>query len=101
MPTYTIGDKDKAVVEEFQQRPIGHHSPGLQRVLNVFRGGPLQDKYVLICTKPHKEWVLGQLSGERGKPVKALKGQKFTSLEAAEQEVFRRRWKHYTGRELD
>ena len=101
LTVYKVGKHDRPVVDEFQKEPIGHHSPALQRVLNVFRGEPMQDKYVLICTKPHKEWVLGQLTGERGKPVKILKDQVFTRIEDAEREVFRRRWKKYTGSDLD
>ena len=98
---YKVGAQDQHLVEEFNAKPIGHHSPALQRVLNVFRGEPMQDKYVLICTKPHKEWTLGQLSGERGKPVKIFKKQVFTNVEDAEREIFRRRWKKYTGDSLD
>ena len=94
---YKISADDRAVVEEFNAKPIGHHSPALQRVLNVIRGQPVRDKYVLICTKPHKEWTLGQLSGERGKPVKILKDQVFTSVADAEREIFRRRWERHTG----
>jgi N,N-dimethylformamidase len=101
LTVYKVGKHDRPVVDEFQKKPIGHHSPALQRVLNVFRGEPMQDKYVLVCTKPHKEWVLGQLTGERGKPVKMLKDQVFTRIEDAEREVFRRRWKKYTGSDLD
>jgi len=98
---YKVGRQDRHVVNEFLQKPIGHHSPALQRVLNVFRGEPTQNKYVLICTKPHREWVLGQLSGEPGKPVKILKDQVFKRVEDAEREVFRRRWKKHTGSDLD
>ena len=98
---YKVGAQDQHLVEEFNAKPIGHHSPALQRVLNVFRGEPMQDKYVLICTKPHKEWTLGQLSGERGKPVKIFKNHVFTNVEDAEREIFRRRWKRYTGDSLD
>ena len=98
---YKVGAHDQRLVEEFNAKPIGHHSPALQRVLNVFRGEPTQDKYVLICTKPHKEWTLGQLSGERGKPVKIFKNHVFTNVEDAEREIFRRRWKKYTGDSLD
>jgi|SRR5262245_39897117 len=101
LTVYKVGERDRPVVAEFKKTPIGHHSPDLQRVLNVFRGEPTAGKYVLICTKPHKQWVLGQLTGERGKPVKILKDQVFTSLEDAEQEVFRRRWKKHTGSDLD
>ena len=101
---YTVEALDEQVkaqlAKEFQQRPVGHHTPELQRLLNVFRGESLEDKYVLICRKPHKEWVLGQVSGVRGEPVKILKGQVFTSLDDAEQEIFRRRWKKYMGSEL-
>jgi len=101
LTVYTVSQHDQHVVEEFRRKPIGHHSPDLQRVLNVFRGEPIKNKYVLICTKPHKEWILGQLTGERGKPVKILKDKVFTRIEEAEQEVFRRRWKKYTGSDLD
>ena len=98
---YKLDQRDHDVVSEFQQKPIGHHSPKLQRVLNVFRGEDAKDKYVLICTKPNKEWTLGLLPGERGEPVKILKDQVFTNVEDAEREVFRRRWKKYTGRDLN
>ncbi len=102
MPSlYQIGAHDRQVVAEFCQTPIGHHSPALQRVLNVLRGEPLAGKYVLICTKPHREWVLGRLSGERGKPVRILKDRVFTSIATAECAVFRYRWKKYTGRDVD
>ena len=101
LTVYKVGEQDRQVVAEFSKTPIGHHSPALQRVLNVFRGEATAGKYVLICTKPHKEWVLGQLSGERGKPVKILKNEVFTSIEEVEREIFRRRWKKYTGSDLD
>lgn len=97
---YKVSERDKDVVEEFNRKPIGHHSPELQRVLNVFRGEPAPEKYVLVCTKPHKEWVLGLLPNGKGKPVKILKGQVFTNIEEAEREIFRRRWKKYTGKDL-
>jgi hypothetical protein len=97
---YKVSERDRDIVEEFNQKPIGHHSPALQRVLNVFRGEPTPDKYVLVCTKPHKEWVLGQLPDGKGKPLKILKDQVFTKIEDAEREIFRRRWQKYTGKDL-
>jgi hypothetical protein len=101
MSIYKVSDQDHAVVVEFDKKPIGHHSPELQRVLNVFRGEPTQEKYVLVCTKPHQEWTLGLLPGEPGKPVRFLRDQVFTNIEDAEREVFRRRWKKHTGRDLE
>ena len=101
LTVYKVGRHDRYLVDEFKQTPIGKHSPALQRVLNVFRGEPVQNKYILICTKPHKEWVLGQLTGERGKPIKVLKDKVFKNLEDAEWEVFRRRWKNHAGSNPD
>jgi hypothetical protein len=93
-------ERDFAFAMEFLDHPVGHHSAGLQRILNVFRGEPLAGKYVLICTKPYQEWQLARLTGERGKPVNIVEGIVFTDLETAEREVFRLRWKEHTGREL-
>ena len=99
LTVYKVGEQDRRVVEEFLRQPVGHHSPELQRVLNVFRGGPLKGKHVLVCTKPHREWRLAQLSGERGEPVTLL-DEVFTDLVEAERAVFRQRWKQYTGSDL-
>lgn len=92
-------EKDRVYAAEFMKAPVGHHSPGLQRVLHVFRGEPLAGKYVLICTKPHREWQLARLSGERGKPPQRI-NKLYHDLEEAERDVFRRRWKDVTGEEL-
>jgi hypothetical protein len=92
--------KDLALAAEFRENPVGHHSANLQRILNLFRGEPLKGKYVLICTKPHREWQLGMLSGDRGGPVKVLGGQIYRDLRQAEWDVFKRRWHASTGEEL-
>lgn len=99
LTVYRVGEHDRRVVDEFFRQPVGHHSPELQRVLNVFRSQPLRGKYVLVCTVPHREWRLARLSGERGKPVTLL-DDVFTDLVEAEREVFRRRWKQHTGSDL-
>lgn len=96
---YKIQSEDRSVVDEFRQNPIGNHSPRLQRVLNLFRGAPMAEKYVLICRKSHEEWVLGQLTGKRGEPI-MMTNKVFYSISEAEWYVFRQRWKHYTNEEL-
>ncbi|HTO84142.1 MAG TPA: hypothetical protein VMQ73_18095 [Methylomirabilota bacterium] len=98
---YKITPEDRQWVDEFRNRPIGPHSPGLLRVLNAMRGAPQRGKYVLVCTKPHREWVLGRLPGERGKPVETIPDQVFQSLAEAEWTVFRLRWKELTGSDLN
>lgn len=97
---YTISHNNTYLAEEFMRDPLGHHSPELQRLLLLFRGSPLAGKYVLVCTKPFAEWMLGQLTGVRGEPVKLHKDKVFSSLEEAEREVFRLRWKKFTGYSL-
>jgi hypothetical protein len=93
--------RDREVVAEFRQNPIGHHSPNLQRVLNALRGGPLKGKYVLVCTKPFAEWTLARHPGGRGQPVELLREHTFASREEAEWAVFRLRWKAHTGEDLN
>jgi hypothetical protein len=88
--------RDLPFAEEFKNNPVGHHSPSLQRILHVFRGEPLKDKYVLVVTKPHREWQLARLSGERGKPL-TLVDRFYSCLLEAEWDVFQRRWRDYTG----
>jgi hypothetical protein len=96
---YNIKPEDKQFIDEFKKTPIGHHSPGLQRVLNLFRGEAMAGKYVLICTKPHKEWMLGQLTGVRGERIR-MTNQTFTSIDEAEWFVFKQRWAKYANETL-
>lgn len=96
---YRVTEKDLDVVDEFMAKPIGHHSPGLQRVLNTLRGADVKGKHCLICTRPGREWRLAQLSGVRGKPVKLL-DKTFDNIDDAERYVFRLRWKQHTGKAL-
>ncbi len=98
---YKVDPKDTHLAAEFKAKPIGHHSPGLQQVLNVFRGEAIAGKYVLVCTKPHEECMLGQLTGNRGDPVKLHHDRVFHSIEDAEWEVFKIRWRKYTGKDLE
>jgi hypothetical protein len=92
---------DREWVDEFRKRPVGPHSPQLQRVLNTLRGGPLAGRYVLICTRPYREWVLARHPGKRGKPFEILDEHRFSSREEAEWTVFRLRWKKHTGQDLN
>jgi hypothetical protein len=97
---YKIRNEDIAHSDEFQAKPVGKHSPALQRVLNAMRGVPQQGKFVLVCVKPHREWVVGRLTGVRGDSVKIIPDLRFTDLNEAELAIFRRRWKQHTGVDL-
>jgi hypothetical protein len=99
--TYKIKPSDKAVIAEFRQNPIGQHSTQLQRVLNALRSSPLPGKYVLVCTEPHRQWMLAQFPEGRGQPVKLHHNRIFHSIEEAEWEVFKLRWEQHTGERLE
>ncbi|MCB4350288.1 hypothetical protein LA345_41570 (plasmid) [Burkholderia vietnamiensis] len=97
---YKLQPEDLPYVNEFMAQPIGYHSPGLQRVLNVMRGGALRGKYVLVVLEPYRKWALGRLPGRRGDPVEIVEGVEYTDRIEAERDVFRRRWRELTGQEL-
>ena len=92
--------RDLRLAREFMATPIGHHSPDLQRLLRTFRGEPVKGKYALLITKPSREWMLIELSGDKGVPFKLHRDQVFTSLADAERAVFRLRWKRHTGQDM-
>jgi hypothetical protein len=92
---------DRQYVEEFRKSPIGHHSPGLMRLLTVMRQDPSGRQVILICRKPFREWVLGEMPPSRTDPIAIESGTIFTSREAAEWEVFRRRWQKLTGEAIN
>ncbi len=96
---YKVDPEAAHLAQEFEAKPVGKHSAELQKVLHLFRGEAQKDKYVLVCTEPHKRWTLGQLTGVRGEPVR-MTNHVFDKLEDAEWHVFRLRWKKYTGRDL-
>jgi len=100
--TYRIDpERDLPLAREFMAEPIGFHSPNLQRLLRAMRGGPLQGKYALYKSKPGHEWMLMQLSGRRDEPPVMHEDVVFSSLDEAERQVFRLRWKQLTGRDLE
>ena len=92
MSRYQLTPADLPYAAEFKANRSGYHSPGLQRVLNLLRGGPKAGKYVLVVEEPFKRWVLGRLPAERGQPVEILPDQVFTDLAEAEWAVFKLRW---------
>ncbi len=101
MSRYRLTDQDLKHAAQFKANPLGIPEPGLQRVLNLLRGGPKSGKYVLVVKEPFKLWVLGRLPEKRGQSVEILDDVEFTDLATAEWEVFKLRWKAHTGQNLD
>ena len=101
MPShYPIDPTRVDLAREFQANPLGPHRAELARVVTRMRWGELAGRYVLVTRVPHREWVLGRLSGRRGVDVALLEDEVFTSRAEAEWAVFRRRWREITGEAL-
>jgi|TARA_B110000971_G_scaffold8209_1_gene7970 hypothetical protein len=96
MSRLTITQKDKKYIKEFTKK-IGNKkfmpSLYLQRLLNKFRGGIKENKYVLHLEK--KNYVLACLPKNRGEKIILDKEFKFKSLEEAEIFVFKKRFNEY------
>lgn len=97
---YEIDPERLDLAREFKAQIYGRHSGELQRVLNRMRGGANAGRYVIICTKRHREWVLARMGQKLGDPVEPIPERVFGSEEEAEWVVFKLRWRELTGREL-
>ena len=100
---YEVDPTRLDLVEEFRRQPRGPHGDELQKLLHRMRwaGDPEQGgRFVLMVVEPGKRWMLGRLPRRRGAPIEPVANQVFTSLEAAEWEVFKRRWQALTCQEL-
>ena len=58
-------------------------------VLNNRRYGPIPGAYMVMCTKPGKEWCVGQLNADRTKPFVLFEDKVFSSSEEAQKEAER------------
>lgn len=94
-------EHDRQYIEEFRRKPIGAHSPGLMRLLTVMRQDPSGFQVILVCRKPFAEWVLATMPPNRADPIVIEDAPVFTSREEAEWEVFRRRWRKFTGEAIN
>lgn len=54
------------LIAEHKRDPLGNHSDSLKRVLNLIRRTAPDGKYVLVCTKPFKQWRIARVSSLRG-----------------------------------
>ena len=57
--------------------------------LNNRRYGPIPGAYMVMCTKPGKEWCVAQLNADRAKPFILYEDKVFASIEAAQKEAER------------
>ena len=57
--------------------------------LNNRKYGPIPGAYMVMCTKPGKEWCVAQLNADRAKPFILFEDKVFTSIVAAQKEAER------------
>ena len=57
--------------------------------LNNRKYGPIPGAYMVMCTKPGKEWCVAQLNADRAKPFVIFEDKVFSSIEAAQKEAER------------
>ena len=57
--------------------------------LNNRKYGPIPGAYMVMCTKPGKEWCVAQLNADRAKPFVIFEDKVFNSIEAAQKEAER------------
>ena len=55
--------------------------------LNNRKYGPIPGAYMVMCTKPGKEWCVAQLNADRAKPFIIFDDKVFKSIEAAQKEA--------------
>jgi hypothetical protein len=94
-------EEDRVYIEEFRRNPLGHHSPGLQRVLNTLRRSSDGRQLTIVTTGPSGRWVIAWLPKHRPEPIEIDGSVVFESQEEAEWHVFCRRWEAATGEKID
>ena len=55
--------------------------------LNNRKYGPIPGAYMVMCTKPGKEWCVAQLNADRAKPFIIFEDKSFNTIEAAQKEA--------------
>ena len=58
-------------------------------VLNNRKYGPIPGAYMVMCTKPGKEWCVAQLNADRAKPFIIFEDKAFSSIKEAQEEAER------------
>lgn len=56
----------KKLIAEHKRDPLGFHSDALSRVLNYFRRPNRLERYVIVCTRPFKQWRVARMGGVAG-----------------------------------
>jgi hypothetical protein len=97
---YRIDPSRDDLIKEFDANPDGPHSHELAMVLNRLRLGPLEERFIVVCTKPRQAWAVARMPTQRGCPLEFVNGAVFDNPQDASRRVFRLRWQAVTGQAL-
>lgn len=77
------------IIDEHKKKPIGMHSDELERVLVYLRRNHLEisGKLIIVCTKPHEEWRIAELSNIPHMPP-VMREESYKNRNEAEHGVF-------------
>lgn len=88
------------LVEEFRSCPCGPYGEELRQLLWNMRAQTPVGRYVLARTAPSGWRVLHLIGGRRRPRGELVPGPTLTTIEDAEWEIFRLRWRDHTGHDL-
>ncbi len=94
---YAIDPSRKDLVEEYRQNPGGPYGPELTLLVNRLRLGPMAERYILVCTKRGREWMVAKMPTVRGAKLEIFEDRVFDDYYYAAWEVFRMRGESVTG----
>ena len=84
--TSPLNDLEKEALKYLDMDKINDLAESLF-VLNNRKYGPIPGAYMVMCTKPGKEWCVGQLNADRAKPFILFADKVFSSPSEAQKEA--------------
>ena len=84
--TTPLNDLEKEALKYLDMDKINDLAESLF-VLNNRKYGPIPGAYMVMCTKPGKEWCVGQLNADRAKPFILFADKVFSSPNEAQKEA--------------
>ena len=82
----SLNDLEKEALKYLDMDKINDLAESLF-VLNNRKYGPIPGAYMVMCTKPGKEWCVGQLNADRAKPFILFADKVFSSPSEAQKEA--------------
>ena len=84
--TTPLNDLEKEALKYLDMDKINDLAESLF-MLNNRKYGPIPGAYMVMCTKPGKEWCVGQLNADRAKPFILFSDKVFSSPNEAQKEA--------------